>query len=672
MPLQALRSISLGLALSPCVGLAWAQSTPAIESPPAATADSAELARLKDLAASDSEAGKTTDAIRDYRQALTLQPDWKEGWWNLGMLQYSSGQFGDAKSTFEKVTVFAPNLGIGWGVLGLSEYETGDYDAALTHLEQGQRLGMQNDDEIARVSEYHLCLLWIRAGEFDRASALLIAKFGAGTVSEQVKIALGLATLRVPLLPQRIDPSQEALVLAAGEAALSDDPRAFSTLLRAHPTLPWLHLAYCRSLARAGSAREALEQCQAEMRISPKSPLPWIEVSRIEVQQRALGEALQSARATVRQLPSDVEAHRMLAQAAEASRKMDEADEERKLAAALPPAEAHLEERIVQLYASPGVQADEAQARWKQALGEYVAADYPAASADLKAWLASNPSSGTGWALLGLCEFALKDYDNALIHLDRSAKLGLSASSESIDQARYTYGILLVHAGRFDEAETILATAWHPASPLRPKVEFVLGLALLRRPEFPDQTAATETELVSDAGHIAVLLEQSKYDQAFPQFKLLLDRYPNAPFLHYAYGTALIALSEFDQATAQMQAERTISPGSELPCVSLASIALRQSNAAPAVKWAQCALDLNHDSVDAHYLLGRANLQMGDLAIAIRELEIASTMSPESPEIHFNLARAYARAKMTDKAQRERETFSRLNEAQKTSQPAHP
>jgi predicted Zn-dependent protease len=178
--------------------------------------------------------------------------------------------------------------------------------------------------------------------------------------------------------------------------------------------------------------------------------------------------------------------------------------------------------------------------------------------------------------------------------------------------------------------------------------------------------------LVSDAGHIAVLLEQSKYDQAFPQFKLLLDRYPNAPFLHYAYGTALIALSEFDQATAQMQAERTISPGSELPCVSLASIALRQSNAAPAVKWAQCALDLNHDSVDAHYLLGRANLQMGDLAIAIRELEIASTMSPESPEIHFNLARAYARAKMTDKAQRERETFSRLNEAQKTSQPAHP
>jgi len=630
---------------------------------------------LRDLATSENEAGKTTDAIRDYQQALTLQLDWKEGWWNLGMLQYSGGRFQDAQSTFEKVTAFAPNLGIAWGFLGLSEYETGDYDEALGHLQKAETLGMQDDDEVSRVSDYHLGLLLNRAGQFDRASTLLAAKFGSGIVPEQVRIALGLATLRIPLLPQRIDPSREALVLAAGDAAIGDNPEGFSAILNAHPELPWLHLAYCRSLARAGRAREALEECQAETRISPESPLPWIEVSRIELQQGTLPESLQAARTAVRLFPSDIEAHQMLAQAAQASGNTDEAEKEREVAATLPPLQAHPEERTVKLYAnlSDQTQADEAaQARWKQALREYVAADYAAASADLKAWLASTPSSGTGWALLGLCEFALKDYDNALIHLDRSAKLGLSASSESIDQARYTYGILLVRASRFEEAETILATAWHPASPLSQKVEFALGLALLRRAEFPDQASTTETELVSAAGRIAVLLEQSKYDEAFPQFKVLLDRYPNAPFLHYAYGTALIALSEFDQAAAQMQAERTLSPRSELPCLRLASIALRQSDPAPAVKWAQCALDLNHDSVDAHYLLGRASLETGDVNTAIRELEIASNLSPESPEIHFNLARAYARAKMTEKAERERETFSRLNEAQKASQPAHP
>ena len=672
MTQRALRSFCLGLALSPCAVPASAESSPPSQSTPVATADSSAFVHLRDLAAAESDAGKTADAIRDYQQALALQPDWKEGRWNLGMLQYTSGQFGDARFTFEKVTAFAPALGIAWGVLGLSEFETGDYDDALPHLQKAQTIGMQEDEEIARVSEYHLALLFIRAGEFDRASTLLKTRFASGAVPEQAKIALGLASLRVPLLPQRLDPSQEALVLAAGEAAIGGDPMAFGALVRTHPTLPWLHLAWCRSLAKAGSIPEALEQCRAEIPISPDSAVPWIEISRLQLQQGALADSIQSARTAVRLAPSDAEAHQMLAQAAQASGKSNEAEKERSLAAALPPPPPHPEQRIAALYANKNVQTDEAQTRWKQALGEYVAADYPAASADLKAWLASNPSSGTGWALLGLCEFALKDYDNALIHLDRSAKLGLSASSESIDQARYTYGILLVHAGRFDEAQTILATAWHPADSLRQKVEFALGLALLRRTEFPDQTGAADTDLVAAAGKIAVLLQQSQYDQAFPQFNNLLDRYPHAPFLHYAYGTALIALSEFDQAATQMQAERTLSPRSELPCLSLASIALRRSDPAPAVQWAQCALGLNHDSADAHYLLGRATLETGDLDTAIRELEMAANLSPESPEIHFNLARAYAKAKMTEKAQRERETFSRLNEAQRTGPTAHP
>jgi cytochrome c-type biogenesis protein CcmH/NrfG len=63
--------------------------------------------------------------------------------------------------------------------------------------------------------------------------------------------------------------------------------------------------------------------------------------------------------------------------------------------------------------------------------------------------------------------------------------------------------------------------------------------------------------------------------------------------------------------------------------------------------------------------LGRASLETGDLDAAIRELELAAKLSPASPEIHFNLAKAYTRAKMPEKAQRERDIFSGLNEAQK-------
>jgi hypothetical protein len=36
-------------------------------------------------------------------------------------------------------------------------------------------------------------------------------------------------------------------------------------------------------------------------------------------------------------------------------------------------------------------------------------------------------------------------------------------------------------------------------------------------------------------------------------------------------------------------------------------------------------------------------------------------MAPESPEVHFNLAKAYAKANFSEKAEQERVTFARLN-----------
>ncbi|MGO9340381.1 MAG: tetratricopeptide repeat protein [Terracidiphilus sp.] len=628
-----------------------------------------DLDSLKKQAFEEGQAGKTDDAIRDYRRALQLGPEWKEGFWNLGMLQYGSDRFADARDTFQKVTEFAPGLGIAWSLLGLCEYETGDLADSLAHLEKAQALGIKDDEEIARVSSYHLGILWIRAGEFERASDLLLSTFGAGNVSVQAKIALGLATLRVSLLPEQLDPSREALVLAAGEATAlgPDKPAHFAALLQDHPDVPYLHYAYGLALAQAGREKEAHEQILAETRISPLSSLPWMELSRLELRRGAVSESLKAAQEAVRLAPDSQDAHRVLAQALDAAGKGEQAAAEQQFEPPATGGQPAAEQRMVLLYANreakTAADSKEIEQRWNRALTEYAGGQYAAAVPDLKASLAGNPENGTGWAMLGLCEFALRDFDNALIHLDRGAKLGLSASSESLYMARYTFGILLVHAGQFERAADILSSASKATGPLARKVENALGLVLLRRAEFPEDESTSETTLVNAAGHVESLLQQSKYDEAFPQLKLLLDRYPRTPFLHYAYGTALIALSHFDEAAAQMQAEMAISPASELPCVRLASIALRQHDSAAAINWSQQALHLAPNSVDAHYLLGRASLEAGDPMSAIRELEIAGKLSPASPEIHFNLAKAYTRAKMPEKAAQEREIFSRLNAA---------
>jgi Flp pilus assembly protein TadD len=637
------------------------------------SAPPADLDALRAQALEEGEAGKTAEAIRDYQNALQLQPNWKEGLWNLGMLQYESSQFAQAKATFQKVVKFAPGLGTAWSILGLSEYETANYDDALAHLEKAQRLGMQ-EVEIARVSNYHLALLLIRTGDFERASTLMQANFGTGTIPTQARIALGLALLRVPLLPEQLDPSREALVLAAGEAATSgaDQPARLAALLQSNPSLPYLHLAYGIALAKTAKNTDAIQQFRAETAISPDSPFPWIEIARAQMSQGAVNESLHAAQKAVALAPSNLEAHRLFDQAWIAASPKEKTAAQRKI----PPPAATAghpdpEQRILHLYADPNASAKTVAPplanieSWNQALREFTQAQYVSARDDFKTSLAVKPDNGNGWALLGICEFELKDYENALIHLERSAKLGVAAKPEYLFLARYTYGVLLIHVARFDEATDVLATATDATGPLAAKVQFALGLALLRRAQFPEAVPSAEADLIPAAGKIAELLEKSDYDNAFPQFKTLLEKYPLAPFLHYAYGTALVALSNFDQAAAQMQTETAISPRSELPCTSLASIALRQHDAPTALTWAQKALTLAPDSVDAHYLLGRASLESGDLDASIRELELAAKLSPASPEIHFNLAKAYARAKQPEKAQQERDIFSALNEAQK-------
>ena len=59
--------------------------------------------------------------------------------------------------------------------------------------------------------------------------------------------------------------------------------------------------------------------------------------------------------------------------------------------------------------------------------------------------------------------------------------------------------------------------------------------------------------------------------------------------------------------------------------------------------------------------MGRALLSSGETEQAIKELETADGMMPNSPEIHFHLARAYSKAKQPEKAEQEREIFARLN-----------
>lgn len=569
------------------------------------------------------QAGDRQDAdkqISDYKRQLVDRPNWTEGWYNLGALEYSVGRYDDAVQTLRKVVGAAPGVGDGWAILGLSEFELHHYSDARRDLERANALPV-NDEETARVSNYHLALLWIRSAEFDRASKLLLAKFGRDSHSAQITLALGMALLQIPSLPDEIDPTQESSIVAAGMLAANGHitSEAFAQFLQAHPNAPNAHYVYALCLEGDGRKADALKELRQEAIRTPNSRELWSAISRVE-QELGNSRASEQAAAKANALP-----------------KLDR-DSDR---------------------AGENQSQDDARI-WDQAMQDYQAGKYDSAIAELTRFLTRHSDNGTAWAVLGLSEFAKGDNESALLHLQRGAAFGLHGSPSSLQQARYTTGILLLHQGQFEQASEMLLAAAR-ASSADEKIRLALGVCLLRVPAFPGK-ANVPKDLMERGGDIMLLLDQSKYDDAFPLFQALLEKYPSVPFLHYAYGTALMALSRFDEAAAQMNSELILSPNSSLPLLGLASINLRRHRPADAIPPAKHALKLVPDSPEAHYLLGRAYLDLGDDATALTELRSAVALEPDSPEIHFNLGRAYAKSGMSAEAAKERAEFLRLNE----------
>jgi tetratricopeptide (TPR) repeat protein len=673
-------------------------------------AGTADFEAVAKSAAAAQEAGQVDEAIQEYRRALEMNPGWGEGWWNLGTLLYEGDRYPEAIPAFKKVVELVPSAGPAWNFLGLCEFETKDYANSLEHLGKGLALG-DDDPELARVSKYHLALLLIRSGKSDQAASLLASTFGQSEPPPQIKIALGLAMLHVPLLPKEIDPSQDALIYAAGEAAsaLAQDNSAkalaaLPSLLKDYPGTPYLHYAYGKALASAGWEEEALQQQREETGVSPKSALPWIEISQLELRLQHSQEALHAAEAAVQRAPDSSASLRTLGEVLQALGKKEKAAKELALAENLEPEKHRPEERIALLYshhpeakskgngsdpasgsfdelsrragsAQAAGDADQAiqnyqralqlrpawdDGRWSLAMLHYSAGHYPEAISELKNWVERQPNVGTAWAVMGLCEFEMKDYKNALIHLHRGEELGFGGSPEAVGLARYHLAVLENRNGQFESAmETLLPGAL--SGTVAKEIQIALGMALLRMPLLPDQLDPAQSTLVQSAGKIAALLQNSKYDQAYPTFQALLKEYPSAPFLHYAYGTALAAQSQFDEAETQLRAELQISPRSELPHISLASVALKRRRPAEALASAQRAVQLAPDSAETHYVLGRAYLELSKNEQAVLEFESASKLAPGSPKVHFNLAKAYAKAKLPEKAEQERAIFARLN-----------
>ncbi len=256
------------------------------------------------------EQGNVPQAVQLYQQAVQLRPAWPDGWWYLGMLQYGNDAYAPAADALTHYINLTPNAGPALALRGLCEFEQAQYPQALEDLQHAIALGAANEPRNAGIIFYHEALLLTRLGRYEEALGKYTALVKHGGISADVVAGIGLAGLRMPVLPRDLDSSQQQLVLKVGQAAasvmngdLNAGRQAFQSIFTLFPTTPNIHYLYGYLLFTADPA-EAIVQFRKELEVSPSSAVAHSMLAWALSMQGDFAAALPSAQKSVDEDPS--------------------------------------------------------------------------------------------------------------------------------------------------------------------------------------------------------------------------------------------------------------------------------------------------------------------------------------------------------------------------------
>jgi len=269
------------------------------------------------------------------------------------------------------------------------------------------------------------------------------------------------------------------------------------------------------------------------------------------------------------------------------------------------------------------------------------------------------PDTGPGWVFRGLCEYQLKEYAPALEHLTKGVGLGLAGNADLLRVASFHVSALQIRAGAFELAAHGLELVSRN-EPESPRLAEAIGLMLLRVPTLPGEAPPELKDALQAAGHAGYLQLDKRPGEAQAAFESLVSRFPTVPYAHYAYGVFLLG-QDGDAALEQFAREIAVQPGSVYAYIEVAFERLRRGEAGKALAPAETSVTLAPGLFAAHNALGRALVETGAMERGLQELEAAARLAPDSPEMFFALARAYAKAGRKEDADKARATFAELD-----------
>jgi tetratricopeptide (TPR) repeat protein len=274
--------------------------------------------------------------------------------------------------------------------------------------------------------------------------------------------------------------------------------------------------------------------------------------------------------------------------------------------------------------------------------------------------LASMVRQGPAVALLGLCEFQVRDYERALLDLQKARLLGLGENEQLRSVVRYHAAILLNRFEQYEAAFEALAP-FARARQRTPSVVEAFGLSTLRMPYLPTEVPPDHRELVLMAGRATYEAAAYEFQRAGELYRRMVERYPDRLNVNYAYGVFLMTRDRREEGMGYLRKELELHPDNVAALLQIVFEYIDRGDSGEGLEYARKAAELDPGAFAPHHALGRILLDEGKTDEAIPELEAAVRLEPGSPEARFALARAYQRVGRREDAARERAEFNRLN-----------
>ena len=290
------------------------------------------------------QAERWAEAIDLYAKAIKLRPAYVEGHWYRGTAYYSLDDYARCRDAFRQVIALAPKNGAGYAFLGLCEFGLKDYDRSLQHLLQSRTLGVGDVPELGSTARYHAALLMTRMDQPDQALETLGEFANEGNDNPRVIEAMGIATLRLPMLPTELPPDRREMVLMAGRASYmmatrntAAATRAFQALAARYPETPNVHYAYGVFLLQE-QPDKAIDELKRELELQPDHPWSLMQIAYEYLKRGERQAGLPYAQKAVAAAPRAFPARKALGQALLETGDVDGAIKELQIGLELAPA----------------------------------------------------------------------------------------------------------------------------------------------------------------------------------------------------------------------------------------------------------------------------------------------------------------------------------------------